>query len=417
MGALYFLLSWALDGERSGLVHLGIMLGAACAIKMQGVPLAGVLMVAALWRVIRQREAWREWALSAALIVILGGPWYLKTCLYTGNPFYPFGYEVFGGRYWSADRAQAYEYHQLNFGPGELPADIMDRPALARRVVGPRAPLKWLIGPVLVTVEPWEFSVNPALKAQALLADWVGPLYLPLIVLLLLFRRPRAVGWILWVFLPLWLWWFFSMQYTRYLLPTLVLVAPVAGLALARIMARGGVARTGGATVVTAWAGWALLPVLLTLYSAWPAITGAVAWDRYLEARLDVYPVARHIARYLPQDAVIATYGEPRSYGFERPVIWADRAHSGLIDYDSMDGPQELMERFEELGVTHVLINPIHSGMPSERRGPEMALLDDAIGAGLLEQIGLPGRHLLYRVAPDAARAGAQAPGTGVDRL
>ena len=189
LGGLYFLLAWVVDGDAEAPAPLGIMLGAACAIKMQGLPFAGVMGVAALvhaslgsglensffaplWRRCsrdltknefsrpdpsrfaacsmpricpetsvqpsrREPGTLRQWGIAALLAVVLGGPWYLKTYLYTGNPFYPFLYEVFGGKLWSADRSQAYEYHQLNFGPGELPADVMEMSSLRRHLVGP----------------------------------------------------------------------------------------------------------------------------------------------------------------------------------------------------------------------------------------------------------------------------------------
>lgn len=399
LGGLYFLLAWVVDGDAEAPAPMGIMLGAACAIKMQGLPFAGVMAAAALVRAGREPKALRQWASAALLAVVLAGPWYLKTYLYTGNPFYPFLYEVFGGKLWSADRSQAYEYHQLNFGPGELPADVMEMSSLRRHLVGPRAPVRWLLGPWDVTTRPWEYNVNPALKAQALLADWVGPLYLPLVVLLLIWKRPRAVSWTMWVFLPLWLWWFFSMQYNRYLLPTLLLLAPVAGYSLSRLLGTQRMLTAGVGTLLVAWSFWALLPLALGLYSAWPAVSGAVTWDRYLDARLDLHPAAAYIARYAPDDAVIVTYGEPRSYGFERPVIWGDRAHSDLFGYDAMGSPDDLLARYAELSVTHVLVNPTHCGTPDQRQGPEMALLDDAIKGGLLEPVGMPSRtHLLYRV-------------------
>ncbi len=402
LGALYFFLALVADDDTDALAPLGVLSATACAIKMQGVPAAGVLLVAALIWMLRNRLAVRRWIWAVALTVALAGPWYLKTFIYTGNPFYPFAYELFGGKLWSADRAQAYEYHQLAFGPGELPGNVMELPPLQRRFVGPRAPLRWLLAPWDLTTRPWEYNVNPALKAQALLADWVGPLYLPLVVLLLIWRRPRAISWALWIFLPLWLWWLFSMQYNRYLLPTLLLLSPAAGYSLSQLLMVHRAVRAGVGTLLSGWSLWALLPLILSLYSAWPAVSGAVTWDRYLAARLDLHPVATHISRYLPDDAVIATYGEPRSYGFERPVVWGDRSHSALLAYEKMRSPTDLLARFSELGITHVLVNPTHSGAPAERRGPEMALLDDAIGAKMLLQVGVPSRtHLLYRVSAD----------------
>ncbi len=402
LGALYFFLDWALSRTADGLLLAGLLLAGGMTVKMQGVALAGVIMIAAAIVTVSQRRNWRQWVLAGALVVILGGPWYLKSYLITGNPLYPFGYQVFGGKQWTQEQADSYEHHQMAFGYGEIP-DAEELKWLSfwqKRLIGPREPYKWLIGPVLLTIRPWDFAVDRSLKAQSLLLHWIGPLYLPLILLLLVWKRPPAVGLVMWVFLPLWLWWFFSMQYTRYFLPSLVLLCPLAGYSLSQLLSRSGPVRAAAGTVTSLWAVCALVPLLLNFVIAWPIITGKATWEQYLNATLDVYEPSRYIARYLPEDAVVATYGEPRYYYFERPVIWADPGHSRLFVYETMQTPQELISRHRELGITHVLVNRAHVDLQK----PDdwvATLLRGSIKEGLLRSMG-PFSHrqyLLLRIA------------------
>jgi hypothetical protein len=128
-----------------------------------------------------------------------------------------------------------------------------------------------------------------------------------------------------------------------------------------------------------------------------PALTGRMTWQTYLTHTLDVYEPSRYIAEYLPEDARVATYGEPRYYYFQRPAIWADPGHSRLLDYRAMNSPNDLVKRYRQLGVTHVLINRLHTGGgPGEAQSPEMQLIDEAITQGLLRRVTVFPRRNQY---------------------
>ena len=391
------------------------MIGGALTVKTQALAVAGVMLLAAALVTIREKRNARQFALAALVTLIVGGPWYLKSYLLTGNPVYPFAYEVFGGKLWSYEQAHAYEAHQLAFGYGAMPpeAELQHVAAWRKRFVGPREPYKWLIGPILLTVRPWEFAVDRSRVHQTLLIHWIGPLYLPLILLLLFWDRPRAVSIILWLFLPLWVWWFYSMQYARYLLPSLILLAPVAGYSLSRLLARRGIVATATGTIAGLWALFALLPLYLSFAMAWPAISGQTTWDQYLTRVLDVYEPSKYISTYLADDAIIATYGEPRGYYFQRALIWADPGHSLLFPYATMQNAEDLMAAYHRLGITHVLVNRLHVGGPAEKKSQPLELVHEATEAGLLRAVASFTYHpryvhqyLLLRVS-DAAPAEA----------
>jgi hypothetical protein len=412
LGGLYFFLDWVLNRQSGTALAAALMFGGALTVKTQALAVAGVILFAAVLLTIREQRSIRQLAVAALLTLIVGGPWYLKSYLLTGNPVYPFAYEVFGGKLWSYEQAHMYEVHQMAFGYGAMPPEIEMRylPAWCERFVGPREPYKWLIGPVLLTIRPWDFAVDRSRVQQALLIHWIGPLYLPLILLLLCRHRPRAVAVTLWLFLPLWLWWFYSMQYARYLLPSLLLLAPLVGYSLSRLFVRRGVVATATGTLVVLWALFALLPLYLSFAMAWPAISGQITWDQYLSRVLDVYEPSQYISAHLAEDAVIATYGEPRGYYFQRAVIWADPGHSLLFPYAPMQDAEDLIATYRDLGITHVLINRLHVGDPAERKSWPLELVQEGIESGLLRPVGSFTRHpryvhqyLLLRVADPAA--------------
>lgn len=376
--ALLMFLHWYRSGERRYLFLSGLLAGCGATVKMQGLALFGVLIFAALLFVLLRwfRKLtdsappcpWRPRSLASGLwMVVVTGclgaliccPWYIRSYLYTGNPVYPFAYSIFGGKHWSADRALGYQRHQLEFGLGELPsqADLDAMPRWQRFFAGPRQPWKWLYAPFGLTYQPWQYEVNLGPLANMVMTS-LGPLYLAfMFALLLIPAKPPAVKVTLCLFLALWLWWFSSMQLARYLLPTLALIAPVAGYALYRCLSGGRIIALAAGWAAGLWAVTALILCLLQSLPALPVVLGLQSRDDYLSLNLDIAEPSRFIRENLPTDAKIAMYGEVRSFYFDRDVFWAEMAHSDFFDYTKMRGPQDLLKRYHELGITHVFLN------------------------------------------------------------
>lgn len=412
--AVLTFLKWQQGAKGQDLMLAGLMAGCGMTVKMQGAALFGILMLAALIMKPQLPQAFGrrlKWTVLAGIIgLMIALPWYVRSALNTGNPFYPFAYSIFGGRLWSADRALAYQRHQLEFGLGDLPPqqELDAMPAWQRFLSGPREPWKWLVAPFGLTFMPWEYEVNLG-PLQNLLMTSVGPLWLALVPLVLLLRgRPRALSRLMWLFLPLWVWWFMSMQLGRYLLPTLVILAPVAGYAFVRYT-RGG--RTGSYFVVSAVSlasATALGILMLLVVPAVPVVFGLETRESYLMRNLEVYEPSAYIAMHTPPDARIATYGEVRTYHFQRDAFWAEYGHSSLIDYNNMKGPQDLIRRYHELGITHVLINQAY--LPDLRTSQDttMRLLREAMESGQLQLVRafpLHRNYLLFAVAPGGGGA------------
>lgn len=415
--ALFAFLRWHRGGRATDLLLAGLLGGCAATIKVQGLTIWGVLMFGALvllvgrWRTQQSRPAPDLGVLfaAAALGLAFCAPWFIRSYVNTGNPVFPFAYNVFGGKHWSADRALAYQRHQLEFGLGELPpqAAIDALPRWQRMLVGPREPWKWLWAPIGLTFQPWEYEVFLG-KLPNILMTSVGPLWLAFLVpLLVLPRKPVAVKLSLWLFLPLWLWWFVSMQLARYLVPSLVLLAPAAGYAISRGVYGGRVARQGTLWAVGLWCVAALAIAGLMARPALPVVLGMQSREEYLAQSLDVYPPSQYLAQHTPADARVATYGEVRCFWFERDCLWAEDGHSDLVNHQSLKGAQDLLRKYRELGITHVLLNQSH--LPDLWTSPDhtMTLLREAADAGLLVQMtDFPTRpnYKLFEVRPGGER-------------
>jgi len=401
--AFYFF-ARSLQEEQTWLLYLSaLMAGAAAGTKMQGLTLLGVLAAGVL---ITRRQrlvvAVRRAAAYVGIALLVCGPWYVKSYLWTGNPVYPFAYDIFGGKLWSADRALHYRYSQRQYGKGEMPPlrQFRQMPPLRKAFCGPRAPQNLLLAPINLTLDPPAFTV-PLGSFWAFASDSVGPLWLALLPLLLLCRRPPPVRWMLWALLPLWLWWLWSMQLTRYLLPSLALAAPAAGWAAIEAERRSRILATVVRSVLAAWSVVAMGIMLMYVLPQAPAAFGLVGPDAYLAGHA-LYEASKFINGGTQPDAKVALYGEPRGYYLDRDYLWADPGHSALIDYNCARTPEGLVSEWRRLGVTHVMIN--RAQFPDLRRSndPLALTIGEAVEEDLLQRLAAPATvrpYLVLRLA------------------
>ena len=106
----------------------------------------------------------------------------------------------------------------------------------------------------------------------------------------------------------------------------------------------------------------------------------------------------------LPRNAKIITYGEPRGFYLDREYLWGDPGHHTLIPYQSLRSPEDLIEHWTRLGVTHVLINQTY--FPLEQEGGLPALMRQGIQTGDLRVLHdtRNGRILVMEVTSGRSR-------------
>ena len=188
----------------------GLLCGSAMECKYTGLvmtvlPCAALLVFAAVRRV-PVRTVAQCGVLFAVSVLITIGPWLLKNTIETGNPVYPLGYSVFGGR--DQDDALAAKWKRGHARPS---------------AGGPIAELRDVV-----------------MKAYDVAAvnDWQSPLVFAFAPLVWIAARSRRVAvfpamMTAWLFLS---WWLFTHHIDRFWLPLLPTAALLAGIGAAEAM-------------------------------------------------------------------------------------------------------------------------------------------------------------------------------------
>lgn len=308
-----------------------------------------------------------------ALALAVGSPWYIKSTVYTGNPIYPFYYQIFGGRGFNADLARAYDQSNANFGVSYVTPTKDD----------PAADPKLVRSPDMTALAPWNLTMyllpghpppNPAFRPfsdghQIPLAT-LSPLLLAALFFPA-FRRGapgvvRALGLYALCAVCLWL---VTSQQVRYLLPTLPTLCLLASWVLVRALEgrwRSGYALAclGACSLAftfTIGAGLLILEV--------PAASGAQPRAAYLERDVSGYPVMQFLNAHLPADAKVVMYGHPFGFYCDRAYLWGDANHSTYIPYETFHSADDLRVYLRHIGVTHILINQRNLPSPADAVG------------------------------------------------
>jgi 4-amino-4-deoxy-L-arabinose transferase-like glycosyltransferase len=385
------------------LIIAGIFAGAAAGTKYTGLLLVGLLFPFGAWAIWRTREPrWSYLALGVFLALLFAAPWYVKNWLWTGNPVFPFAYSVFGGKNWSKEMAQTYTTSNREFGGSRDILTFLAMPfnLTLNEIRFGRCSRQWLG----VCKQRGECGMQwkcGKFDNQDLPVLGVGPMPLALAPIALLVCTleglPFSVSIPILAMLGWFVWWFMEAQYLRYLLPALGCLAVLTGWGMSRLMGMG--VLTGFFARVTISVGlvYALIVALWqsVVLTPLPVAIGLVSNEDFLRTVEPTYRVAEFVNRALPRRAVIATYGFPLGYYFDRRYFWADGGHNRLIRYEELRGVDDLVREWHRLGVTHVVID--WKFVPRESDFGRW--VSEGIKRGLLEQLWQEGTKEVLEVA------------------
>jgi len=389
LGAAFFVTLAALallnhleEGSRWG-VLAAVSLGLAAATKttaLQFIPMAALWLLynnlrkgSGVWHGLRSSIGF------GLIAVLVSCPWYIKSWIHTGNPVYPFAYSVFGGMYWSSRLAEVYRASQLKFGMG---SDFISFVLL-----------------------PWNLAMNPGRFYDAPVAYVsIGPVFL---AALPFFAAARCGRLKLRLLLALAaagvIFWFFTSQQSRYLIPVMAMGAVTVGALIDEL---GGLRLARGFLVaaIAAGVGWGLYIGGPMAVSAAPGVTNP---QEYLAETLDIYPACAYVNKNLPADAKIIFFGDTRGCYCRREYLWGDEIHHTLIPYDRFKNASEMTHFMREYGITHALVNWSNPTIREANPPKYLRLLRQAIQDGLLRpvfqaQSGRAMAVVLYSLTPPA---------------
>ena len=341
---------WWTSGQSRQLAWVAAGVGGALSIKLSAafllLPLALLGLLHALGTGSQDRETARpSTALTAAgvlgalaLGVTLAAPWYVRNWIRTGSPLFPFYLEIWPAEApgWDLERSRLYETLFSLYG------DIS-------------GPLDYLWSPIRLAV-----AAQPDQPA----------FYDGVLGIAFIFALP-VLAWVLWrrrldvelrlavlVSAGLFVFWLFSSQQLRYLLPA------AAGLAVAIAVAGSGLERglsrpLCGLVVAGAALG---LPVVLAWFLALdPArvVLGGESREAFLARRLDYYPYYQVVNRDLPPTARVWLIDMRRdTYHLDRPAfsdfIFEDYTLTRYVR--AATSVDEIRDRVRADGITHLLV-------------------------------------------------------------
>ena len=341
---------WWTSGQSRQLAWVAAGVGGALSIKLSAafllLPLALLGLLHALGTGSQDRETARpSTALTAAgvlgalaLGVTLAAPWYVRNWIRTGSPLFPFYLEIWPAKApgWDLERSRLYETLFSLYGDISGPLDYLwspirlavaaqpDQPAFYDGVLG----IAFLFALPVLAWALWRRRLDVELRLAVLVSA------------------------------GLFVFWLFSSQQLRYLLPA------AAGLAVAIAVAGSGLERglsrpLCGLVVAGAALG---LPVVLAWFLALdPArvVLGGESREAFLARRLDYYPYYQVVNRDLPPTARVWLIDMRRdTYHLDRPAfsdfIFEDYTLTRYVR--AATSVDEIRDRVRADGITHLLV-------------------------------------------------------------
>ncbi len=358
--AVLAVMSWRETGSRAWLVLGGVMAGFAGGTKLMGVLAAALLGIVIGVELLRRQgraalaPALRTVVAFGLIAAVCAAPCYLRNAVATGNPIFPFGYGVFGGRNWNAEAARSLDGYY---------AAYRDTQAQKRGASAYASVLETMRFPWDVTMAPQSF------EETARFAYDLGPFLLAFAPgALLLTSNPRvaimtafALGYAAIVAFGMW-------AHPRYVHPAVPLLLVATVMVLHTLRARGpwvsrAVTAALAATVLVHTA--LSLRVLQPLFPASARVAaGSLSRDDYLRRYESPYPLWSAANTQVPPDETVLVLGMiPHPYHLRRPFVLASPLEQAAIDYRHISNVDELV----------AALAPFHPTWVAWERSPEKA--------------------------------------------
>lgn len=279
------------------------------------------------------RRSARAFLAFVMAVTALVGPWLARNALQTGNPVYPYFAGIFN-------------------------PEVADHSRTDDRVASG-------IGNFALTSDTFGTAVSLGTFTRRGHAGDIGPVYLwlmPLICIWMWFRRRDTDALLVFGLLALGVaMWAVGPPLGRYLLPSLALIAALAGTAWSELV-------DSYPTPLRYILGLILLLVLVGncspvrgeyLGNQLACFLGFQTDEEYLEDNLTQLEAFRTVNADLPVDAKVLLVGEPRAYGIDRAIVVEDHYRTPLLVElaEESSSASDITRGLRSLGITHILVN------------------------------------------------------------
>jgi hypothetical protein len=339
--AAYGLTRWWKEQTWGWVILIGIFLGAALSVKLTTVFVLAAFALLITFRARGVDNAGKVVASGFAALVLAGviaSPWYIRTWAATGSPVFPFYMSIWPGKAtgWDVERSNLFQAmnsryggvdaDKVNYLTAPVRMSIAGQPERAENYDGVLG-VAFLIGLPLLVWALWKLDLAVEIKIIAGLS---------------------AI---------MYLFWLFSSEQLRYLLP----VAPLLAIAMAASAEKIGgavekIARC--AFVASAVCGLLVAFAWFCMKAPLRVVFGGETRDQYLTRNLDYYPYYEWINAEAPPDARVWLINMRRdTYNIDRPIfsdyLFEDWTLRKMV-WGSTSA-QELRTKTAAMGIKYVL--------------------------------------------------------------
>ncbi len=400
-------------GARNHLLA-GVMMGGAAGCKYTALPFLALLagMAALHWIALAPPPGsssskamnWRHLALGAGLAVLLGGGWYAKSAVLTGNPVYPLANRLFHGGDWTAESAAFYAGKLAEKGRPTGPEPATMTEFAAERVKPLDLSLNWIRyeaqNPGTAVLATMILGMGGLLLC-AIRNDWrARPVYHAGLM--------GAGSWFLWVT---------TYQSNRMIVPVAVFLSfPAAAL-----LAHGAELLPRFTRAVTLLVGLGL-GFGMAWGTAWPMlranppvagwVLGAVSTEEYLARTRNWHAAFEYLNQRVPPTERVLLVGEHRIFGARFRAVWNDwfdtPAFLHLARANRISSAEQMIALLEREGIRWVLVNEAELRPQRDQywrprfSDAEWKLLNDFLASPRFTRTEIPPGAVILRLAGNA---------------
>ncbi len=271
------------------------------------------------------------------ITVLIGGPFYIRNIVLTGNPVFPFCYNLFGGKYWNENLRQFWQE------------------VFPRRSLNIFSFMKFLF---------WDYTFS--LDSPIINGRMTTPLFLIFIPLLLLMKNlPGIIKKIAFFSLLYFVvFYFLSGPQRRYSIVIFPFLSLLTVYAMSRLNDINKVYRFLFCVSLSAFVIYGAVISVRCFAPRAKVVFKAESQDSYLSRYYNDYEVLKFINANTPKASTVLLIG---SYGYycDRDTIRGDYPQ-GFIAYDSLNTPEKLISRFKQEKINYIAVN-YGSGSSAEK--------------------------------------------------
>jgi len=343
--SLFSFLNWLQDNKKEWLILAGIFTGVSIGTKYTGIIFGFffILMAISSENIARRRgmkHSLRLLGLYSLCSLVIASPWFIKNSLLTGNPVFPFFFNLLGGGNWGSYEAQRFiRVHSLG------------------------------------SISPFNFFHRLWQLGLDCLMGWIFVLFLPFIVFLKKLNLPTKIFLIYFTYCYL-TWFFFTYQEGRFILPAYTVLSLIGGYLILNLpkltLPFRGIKLTSSASEEEMNRGKKIFVFTLTgfllilnlhqfiAYTAFndpfDVFSGRKERETYLLEKVYYYPALRFMNKKLPPEAKILFIGDNRTYYCDKEVISNSPLDKDIIVelVRSSQDSEEVAEKLKKMGITHI---------------------------------------------------------------